>query len=52
MQSLKESAQGYSDNKKPKSVEFRESLPKTGSGKIEKSEIGEEYWKGHERRIH
>jgi len=38
--------------KKPRSVEFRESLPKTGSGKIKKGEIREDYWKGQERRIH
>ncbi len=45
----KEHLAGY---KKPRSVEFRESLPKTGSGKIKKGEIREEYWKGQERRIH
>ncbi len=38
--------------KKPRSVEFRESLPKTASGKIKKSEIREPYWEGYERRIH
>jgi long-chain acyl-CoA synthetase len=38
--------------KKPRSVEFRDVLPKTGSGKIKKAEIREEYWKGQERRIH
>ncbi len=38
--------------KKPKSVEFRDSLPKTGSGKIRKNEIREPYWEGYERRIH
>jgi long-chain acyl-CoA synthetase len=38
--------------KKPRSVEFRDDLPKTGSGKIKKAEIREDYWKGQERRIH
>jgi len=38
--------------KKPRSVEFRDSLPKTGSGKIRKDVIREPYWKGYERRIH
>jgi len=37
--------------KKPKSVEFRESLPMTGSGKIQKNQIREEYWKGYEKKI-
>jgi long-chain acyl-CoA synthetase len=38
--------------KKPRSVEFRGSLPKTGSGKIKKHEIREPYWEGYDRRIH
>jgi long-chain acyl-CoA synthetase len=38
--------------KKPRSVEFWESLPKTGSGKIMKNEIREKYWQGHTRRVH
>jgi long-chain acyl-CoA synthetase len=37
--------------KKPKSVEFRENLPMTGSGKIQKNLIKEEYWKGYERKV-
>jgi long-chain acyl-CoA synthetase len=37
--------------KKPKSVEFRESLPLTGSGKIQKNMIKEEYWKGFEKKV-
>jgi acyl-CoA synthetase (AMP-forming)/AMP-acid ligase II len=45
----KEYLAGY---KKPRSVEFRDDLPKTGSGKIKKGEIREDYWKGQERRIH
>jgi long-chain acyl-CoA synthetase len=38
--------------KKPRSVDFRDNLPKTGSGKIKKGEIREDYWKGEERRVH
>ncbi|HEM61673.1 MAG TPA: long-chain-fatty-acid--CoA ligase [Chloroflexi bacterium] len=45
----KERLAGY---KKPRSVDFRDILPKTGSGKIRKGEIREDYWKDQERRIH
>jgi acyl-CoA synthetase (AMP-forming)/AMP-acid ligase II len=38
--------------KVPSSVEFRESLPKTGTGKIMKSELREPYWRGYEKRVH
>ncbi len=38
--------------KKPRSVEFWDSLPKTGSGKIMKNEMREKYWQGHTRRVH
>jgi len=44
----KENLAGY---KKPKSVEFRDSLPMTGSGKIQKNLIKEEYWKGYEKKV-
>jgi len=37
--------------KKPKTVEFYESLPKTTTGKIKKAEIREKYWVGHSRKI-
>jgi long-chain acyl-CoA synthetase len=37
--------------KKPKTVEFRDSLPMTGSGKIQKNQIREEYWKGYEKKV-
>ncbi len=36
----------------PGSVEFRESLPKTGTGKIMKHELREPYWRGYEKRVH
>ncbi|MBN1627519.1 MAG: long-chain-fatty-acid--CoA ligase [Deltaproteobacteria bacterium] len=45
----KENLAGY---KKPKSVEFRDSMPMTGSGKIQKNIIREPYWKGHEKMVH
>jgi acyl-CoA synthetase (AMP-forming)/AMP-acid ligase II len=34
----------------PRSVEFTDALPKTGSGKIQKSAIREKYWKEYEAR--
>ncbi len=44
----KENLAGY---KKPRSVEFRDSLPMTGSGKIQKNLIREEYWKEFKKRV-
>ena len=38
--------------KAPKTVEFIEALPKTGSGKIQKKELRDRYWEGHSRRVH
>lgn len=37
--------------KVPKSVEFVESLPKSGTGKVLKREIRERYWAGRSRRV-
>jgi len=37
--------------KKPKSVEFVDSLPKSGVGKVQKNILRERYWKGYERRV-
>jgi len=37
--------------KVPKSVEFVESLPKGGTGKILKRRLREKYWAGRERRV-
>jgi fatty-acyl-CoA synthase len=38
--------------KAPKSIDFYESLPKGGTGKILKRELREKYWKGYEKRVH
>jgi long-chain acyl-CoA synthetase len=38
--------------KSPRSVDFATSLPKTGSGKIQKAEIRKPYWEGFERKVH
>ena len=38
--------------KVPKSIEFFDSLPKGGTGKILKKELREKYWEGYEKRVH
>ncbi|MGQ0569542.1 MAG: fatty acid--CoA ligase [Armatimonadota bacterium] len=38
--------------KAPKTVEFFESLPKGGTGKILKTDLREKYWVGHAKRVH
>jgi len=38
--------------KAPKNVDFVDSLPKTGSGKLMKRAVREFYWKGEKRRVH
>jgi len=38
--------------KKPTSVEFVDSLPRTSIGKIAKRELKERYWKGYSRKVH
>ena len=39
------------DFKVPRTVEFRESLPKGGTGKILKAELREPFWEGREKRV-
>lgn len=36
----------------PSSVEFLDSLPKTGTGKIMKHALRDPYWRGYEKRVH
>jgi len=38
--------------KAPKSIDFMEVLPKTGSGKIQKRELRNTYWQGYEKKVH
>ncbi|RKO66660.1 fatty acid--CoA ligase [Desulfofundulus salinus] len=38
--------------KVPKSIEFTDSLPKGGTGKILKRVIREKYWQGYEKRVY
>lgn len=38
--------------KKPRSVEFVESLPRLPNGKIDKIQLREPYWAGRDRRVH
>jgi fatty-acyl-CoA synthase len=37
--------------KAPRNVEFVEALPKTATGKVQKFELREKAWAGHQRRI-
>jgi acyl-CoA synthetase (AMP-forming)/AMP-acid ligase II len=38
--------------KSPKTVDFIDALPKTGSGKIQKKELKDKYWQGYGKRVH
>ncbi|MHC5081417.1 MAG: long-chain-fatty-acid--CoA ligase [Planctomycetota bacterium] len=38
--------------KAPKSVDFTDGLPRTGSKKIDKRAVRERYWTGRDRRVH
>jgi len=38
--------------KAPKSIDFIDVLPKTGSGKIHKKGLRDKYWVGYEKKIH
>jgi acyl-CoA synthetase (AMP-forming)/AMP-acid ligase II len=44
-------AQNLASYKKPRSVEFRDDLPKNAYGKILKRELRESYWEGYDRRV-
>ena len=38
--------------KKPRSVDFVTSLPRTGAEKVAKKKLREKYWAGFERKVH
>ena len=38
--------------KAPKSIDFIEALPRTGSGKIHKKGLRDKYWEGFEKKVH
>jgi len=38
--------------KAPKSIDFIDALPRTGSGKIQKKGLRDQYWKGFEKKVH
>jgi len=38
--------------KAPKSIDFIESLPRTGSGKIHKKSLRDKYWEGFDKKVH
>ncbi len=37
--------------KAPTSVEFREAIPRTATGKIQKYKLRQQYWEGRERQV-
>ena len=38
--------------KAPKSIDFVDVLPRTGSGKIHKKNLRDKYWEGYEKKVH
>jgi acyl-CoA synthetase (AMP-forming)/AMP-acid ligase II len=38
--------------KTPKSINFIDTLPRTGSGKIHKKGLRDKYWEGYEKKVH
>jgi acyl-CoA synthetase (AMP-forming)/AMP-acid ligase II len=48
IQYCKEHLAGY---KAPTSVEFRDALARTATGKLQKYKLREPYWEGHERHV-
>jgi len=38
--------------KAPKSIDFIDALPRTGSGKIHKKGLKDKYWEGYEKKVH
>jgi len=39
-------------SKAPKSIDFIDVLPRTGSGKIHKKRLRDKYWEGYEKKVH
>jgi acyl-CoA synthetase (AMP-forming)/AMP-acid ligase II len=39
-------------HKAPKSLDFIESFPRTGSGKVHKKGLRGKYWEGYEKKVH
>ena len=37
--------------KAPTSVELREAIPRTATGKVQKFKLRQQYWEGHERQV-
>ena len=37
--------------KAPKRVEFREAIPRTATGKVQKFKLRQQYWQGQQRQI-
>ncbi|MCU1591415.1 MAG: AMP-dependent synthetase, partial [Frankiales bacterium] len=37
--------------KAPTSVELREEIPRTATGKVQKFKLREQYWQGYERQV-
>jgi acyl-CoA synthetase (AMP-forming)/AMP-acid ligase II len=38
--------------KAPKSIDFIDALPRTGSGKIQKKGLRDKYWEGYDKKVH
>jgi acyl-CoA synthetase (AMP-forming)/AMP-acid ligase II len=37
--------------KAPTSIEFREAIPRTATGKVQKFKLRQQYWEGQQRQI-
>ena len=44
--------EGLARYKAPTSVELREAIPRTATGKVQKFKLREPYWQGHDRLVH
>ncbi|MCW2499696.1 MAG: AMP-dependent synthetase and ligase [Frankiales bacterium] len=48
---IKHCKAGLAGYKSPTSVEFRDAIPRTATGKIQKFKLREQYWQGLERKV-